>query len=164
VIEEQNEWARSQVAQKLCTAALAILNNSTVGSLVHVEPSSVLCASLELLIPRLLRLKYPEWRSESLDGVFPLCVHKYRPLSLRLLGTAVLTSDQTVTPVAADIRLNPAGTQLDRIKVGVGVPGGGTLGISGPPPNSKKATQLADTLLKQGAPTWVYKLTWPRKV
>ena len=48
----------------------ALLRGVPVGSEFDVAPSSDFCASLELVIPGLIRHHHPKWARESLDGIF----------------------------------------------------------------------------------------------
>jgi hypothetical protein len=99
-----------------------------------------------------------------MDGIFPVQVRKCDPWGLRLLGSAILTSDQTLTPIAVVIRVEPLVTQISGIEIAVGTAGGGPLGISGPKPNSKKRVELAYALLDESSTlpiAWVYEVVWP---
>jgi hypothetical protein len=75
------------------------------------------------------------------------------------LGTAILITDQTVTPVMADLLISKSGSRIDRFRIRVGEPGSGFLGISGPPCNSSAAWRLfymLENRVELGEIDWVY--------
>lgn len=136
-----------------------LLGQVPTGAELSVPPSSDLCSSLELFVPQLLRCRYTEWLEESLDGIFVAHAQKTATHAVRLLGTCILISDQTVTPFLIDLELSPSATSVKSFRVLLGEPGGGALGISGPACNSKDARRLLETLTgRLGDIEWVYEV------
>jgi hypothetical protein len=120
-----------------------------VGTQFAVPPSADLCSVLELFLPQLLRDRYPEWMKESLDGIFVAHAEKSGPAAVKLVGTCILISDQTVTPFLINLRLSPGADCLAAYRILLGEPGGGPLGISGPACNSNDAERLLGTLISR---------------
>jgi hypothetical protein len=119
----------------------ALLEEVPDGSPLALDSSGELCNTLELLVPELLRRQHHEWKTESIDGFFFSSAVKISELSAELVGTCILISDQTVTPFALDMSL--AGWHdFAALRIRLGEPGSGPLGISGPRCNSSAADKL----------------------
>lgn len=114
----------------------------SVGAEFALEPSAKICRSLEFFLPELLLRSYPEWRWESLDGVFVARARKTGPFAVQLVGTCILISDQTVTPFMVDLATSPSGEAITSYRACLGEPGSGPLGISGPVCTSSAADKL----------------------
>lgn len=130
-----------------------------IGAHLDMPPSADICYSLELFIPEVLRQRYPEWETESLDGIFIARATKTSPATVELIGTCILISDQTITPFFVDLELSPKadGDAVVAARVLLGEPGSGSLGISGPPCNSPEAQQLLMSLVDRiDKVAWVY--------
>lgn len=135
------------------------LERVPVGSPLPIESSSALCDILELLVPDILRRSYVEWQKESIDGFFFSSTAKTDDLSAELSGTCILISDQTVTPFALDIRLSDR-RRVETLRIRLGEPGTGPIGISGPACNSRAAQQMLFALnARVEAVNWVYDAT-----
>ena len=134
------------------------LADAAIGDEVTLLPSSDICASLELVLPAILRASHPAWTRESLDGVFVAKAVKSATIGVRLVGVGVLISDQTVTPLYAELEAgSPGDATLSSFDVRVGEPGEGTLGISGPPCGSRESAALLEAvLLRFPSIRWVY--------
>lgn len=130
----------------LATEMAEILEPVPPGTRFSVPPHEHICGSLELFIPALLRTRFPEWERESLDGIFVARATKTGPGTARFLGTCILISDQTITPLWLELSLSPAKDALSSYRVLLGEPGSGRLGISGPPCNSEAARQMLETI------------------
>ena len=134
----------------------ALLRGRSVGSPLKVDPTSEICDTLELFIPKLLRRKHPEWERESIDGFFFSSAVKSGEGSAELVGTCILISDQTVTPFAVHLSLSEDGT-FRSFGVRLGEPGQGSLGISGPGYNSPGAKEMLSSLARRlDQVDWVY--------
>jgi hypothetical protein len=143
--------------QRLAAEQVAgYLEAAAVGSSLPIDPSAELCDILELLVPEILRRTNPEWRSESIDGFFFSSAVKTGEDSAELTGTCILISDQTVTPFAIGVRLSDPG-RFQSLRIKLGEPGNGSLGISGPPCTSGAAETMLQTLsARVEAIDWVY--------
>jgi hypothetical protein len=124
----------------------ALIKNISVGSTLNVEPSANLLSALELYIPQLLSRQYSEWEKESLDGFFLANAQKIGSESAEFSGLCILISDQTVTPVFIGLALTKSRDSIASYQVFLGEPGGGRLGISGPPCNSANSHRLLETI------------------
>ena len=149
------------------TTALAAEVASTLAQpddVLKVEPSSDLCATLERFIPAALANDHPRWAGESLDGIYVSQAKRTGTNTLELLGTCILISDQTRVPVHAMLRLSAVG-EIAAYAFRLGEPGGGSLGISGPPTTSGQASRLHDRLSNRfalGQVDWVYETSFDR--
>jgi hypothetical protein len=151
----------AQVASEVKT----LLGSVAVGAESTVAPSSSLCSSLELYVPQVLRRTHSEWSGESLDGVFVARARKVGDATIELAGTCVLISDQTVTPILVVLALSPSGDRIGSVRVSLGEPGGGRLGISGPACDSPKAGRLLATVVPRLASIpWSYDVASPEKL
>jgi hypothetical protein len=138
----------------------ALLENASVGSALKVEPSANLLFALELYIPQLLSRRYSEWEYESLDGFFLASARKIGSETAEFAGLCILISDQTVTPVFIRLTLNSSRDSIASYQVFLGEPGGGHLGISGPPCNSPHAHRLLETVsARLNNIRWSYSIT-----
>lgn len=135
------------------------LERVPVGSSFPIDSSAGLCDILELLVPEVLRRSNPEWQEESIGGFFFSSAVKTGDLSAEIAGTCILISDQTVTPVALSSRLSGR-HRFEALRIRLGEPGSGPLGISGPPCNSRAAQEmLVDLNARVDAVNWVYDVT-----
>ncbi|WP_425144863.1 hypothetical protein [Deinococcus sp.] len=133
------------------------LEQTPVGSEFKVEPSADLCFSLELYIPQLLSRRYKQWQYESLDGIFPIRARRMSVNTAEIGGLCILISDQTLTPFFIRFSLDAARDSIKGYRILLGEPGGGTLGISGPPCNSSKAQILLYTIgVRMDSIHWSY--------
>jgi len=148
-----------RLSAQLVVELRGLLDGLSVGSLFEVSPSADICYCLELFLPRSLRDQYPEWEKESLDGVFVARATKTGTATAEFVGTAILISDQTVTPFAVELGIPDAGGPVAVRRLNLGEPGSGSLGISGPPTNSKDAQRLLACLLDRiDEVEWSYSL------
>ncbi|WP_437875264.1 hypothetical protein [Sorangium sp. So ce513] len=150
--------AASQLASELHD----LMQGLPVGAQFTVPPSADICCSLELFIPGVLRLQYPEWEKESLDGIFVARATKTGSAAAELIGTCILISDQTVTPFLLDLNVSRKDDfhAVTAFQIMIGEPGSGPLGISGPPCNSREAQRLLMSLIDRiDEVAWSYTLT-----
>lgn len=141
--------ASHSVVSQLASELHDLLQGIPIGAQFAVPPSANICYSLELFIPGVMRRRYPEWEKESLDGIFVARAIKTGSAAAELMGTCILISDQTVTPFFVDLKLSQRAHSdaVTAIRVMLGEPGGGPLGISGPPCNSPEAQRLLMSLV-----------------
>lgn len=156
--EPTSSTLETQMAQLLS----AHLQETPEGAEFQVEPSSSLCSALEVHLPHVLSASYPQWKSETLDGLFVVVARKTGPETAELAGMCILMGDQTVTPFSLRFVLDPTHTSVKTLSIRLGEPGGGRLGISGPPCHSDRAWKLHYTL-RERLPMirWAYVLTTP---
>ena len=133
-----------------------LLAEVPAGSPIAIDRVSDLCATLEYLVPQVLRQEHPEWKAESIDGFYFARAVKVGDGSAELAGACILIRDQTLTPVRLNVDLSSEKT-FDSFRVRLGEPGTGALGISGPPwaavAASFTAVEVVDRL---EAIDWVY--------
>lgn len=145
-MEPHDQGPTRSLEAQLASELKALLAGVLVGSEFAVAPSSDLCYSLELFIPKVLSSHHSEWEQESLDGVFVARARKTGSAAAELAGTCILISDQTVTPLLMELTLSPSGECIKFFHVRIGEAGGGRLGISGPGCNSREARELLATV------------------
>ena len=112
-------------------------------------------------MPEMLRLQHPEWRGESLDGIFVERAVRPSIDVLELVGTCILMTDQSVTPIFVAIGVSASRDKVRSFVAWLGEPGGGHLGISGPPCNSERAARLNAVVSARfdlAEIQWVYRL------
>jgi hypothetical protein len=148
--------------EQLAASQLAAwLTGVPVGSALDIDSAHDLQDTLELLIPQILRRKHHEWQVESIDGFFFSSAVKTDNESVALVGTCILISDQAVTPFALDISLSPSST-IRYLRIRLGEPGKGALGISGPECNSRAAREMLAALnARLDRVHWMYDVTMP---
>jgi hypothetical protein len=138
----------------------AHLNGVVVGPEFKVGQTADLRASLERYIPQLLSHHYSTWEWESLDGFHFSSVMKVGPATAEFSGPCILISDQTVTPFFIRLTIAESDNSVTSYQVLLGEPGGGHLGISGPPCNSLRAQKvLAKLPSKLNDIRWQYRVT-----
>ncbi|MDP3236531.1 MAG: hypothetical protein Q8N26_27315 [Myxococcales bacterium] len=149
----------SRLVEFLATELEELTRGVRVGAAFEVPPDSRLCSSLEFFLPQLLKARFAKWRWESLDGFFVARATCTGPTAVELIGTCILISDQTVTPflVQLEVLRSASSSSVAVPRLLLGEPGGGQLGISGPPCNSTAASRLFSELLDRIADVkWSY--------
>ena len=68
--------------------------------------------SLEFFIPIVLQELHPEWKYESLDGIYPLTAHKTGDDEAEIFGLCIIISDQTLTPIHIRIQIAPSNDEV----------------------------------------------------
>ncbi|MEZ5974268.1 MAG: hypothetical protein R3F33_15625 [Planctomycetota bacterium] len=135
-----------------------VLLGISVGEPTASEPMAHLLEVLETWLPAALAKGYPEWKRESIDGFQLAHAGQHGGNQILLAGTCILISNQTVTPFRLRIGRGDLEGQLS-LQLRLGVPGGGGLGISGPPVHSSKALKLLwGGLLPGDHVDWIYRL------
>lgn len=148
-----------RLSAQLAAELRELLDGLPVGSHFEVHPGADICYCLELFLPRAIREQHAEWEKESLDGIFVARATKTGPTTAELVGTAILISDQAVTPFVVELGAAEVGGAVALQRLDLGEPGAGPLGISGPPANSKDAQRLLATLLDRlDEVAWSYSL------
>lgn len=96
----------SKTATRLCSKLGPILDGlRTNDPIPESESFRDVLVGLEFYIPRVLREVHPEWRDESLDGIFPAVAQKTADREIELIGFCILISDQTLTPFRLNMQL-----------------------------------------------------------
>ena len=151
---------KSNLGIDLASALGKVLQGAAVGEPLDWNPASDLAYMLQLFIPGLLRERYCEWKSESLDAIFCSQALKTGDEAARLVGTCILITDQTVTPFMLDIELEDQARRVNSFSLAIGEQGVGKLGISGPRYGSSKAGLLLLNLnYRLDGVCWTYKIT-----
>jgi hypothetical protein len=154
----------SSLESQLASELERELRGIPVGVHFNVPASADICSSLELFLPRLLRRDHPEWTNESLDGIFVARAMKTGLTAAEFAGTCILISDQTVTPFLMDVALSATTGSIASVRLMIGEAGGGRLGISGPPCNSREARRLLEMLIDRlDKVAWTYKVEYGAK-
>jgi hypothetical protein len=134
----------------------ALLAGLPVGSPLSIDSGSDISTTLEYLIPRLLRRDHEEWSRESIDGFYFSHAVKTGTNSAELAGVCILISDQSLTPFQLSLSLSGEGA-FDSLRIRLGEPGDGALGISGPKWSPEAAVNLPPALdARLDQVSWVY--------
>lgn len=156
-MKPNGQGATRSLEVQLASELKALLSGVPVGSEFTVTPSSDVCYSLELFVPKVIGRHHAEWGKESLDGIFVARARKIGAAGVELVGTCILISDQTVTPLLIELVLSSTSESIESFRVCLGEPGGGRLGISGPACNSREARVLLETVAARlGSIAWSY--------
>lgn len=67
---------------------------------------------LEWFLPDVLAEVYPEWETESLDGIYPVLARKSGDGEAEIFGRCLFISDQTLTPLHVRLQIS---SQKDEI-------------------------------------------------
>ena len=162
MMKPTNYQVANNLEFKLASELGDLLRELSVGEFFAVSPSADICYALELFLPQLLRSRYPEWETESLDGIFVARAIKTGVAAAQFAGTCILISDQTVTPFLIDLELSPLTASVAAVRVMLGEPGRGRLKISGPPCNSHAARQMLESLISRlNRVAWTYTVASP---
>jgi hypothetical protein len=62
--------------------------------------------ALEWFLPEVLQEAHPEWKYESLDGIYPALARKSADNEIEIIGLCCLISDQTLTPLHLRLQLD----------------------------------------------------------
>lgn len=110
---------------------------------------------LEYVASEQLRIKYPAWKYEGLDGVFLARATRSGPESVDLWGFCILISSQTVAPIHFQISLSPGLDEIERLECNVGeAENEGRIKSSPFPRNIDKSLHALSDRIK--AITWAY--------
>lgn len=99
----------SRAEQSAASALRAVLADLPVGADLPDSPAlRELQSSLERFLPEVLSAAYPAaWRFESLDALRLGVARKIGPRDAMLIGLGLLVSDQSWTPLHAELALAP---------------------------------------------------------
>jgi hypothetical protein len=138
----------------------AVLTDVPVGADFEVTPAAEICTSLELFVPEMLRRQFSGWARESIDGFYVAKATKVGDDAAELAGTCILISDQTVTPFWVRLQWSVTRNKVASYEIRLGEPGRGTLGISGPPCNSREATDMLLRIIDRlHGVRWAFRVT-----
>ena len=120
-------------------------------------------ASLEVYMPALLAIDYHEWvGTECIDEVFIEEFVKVEKMRAVVCGAVMLMSDGRITPFCIDMKGDAERGWLGPVRLRLGEPGGGRIGISGPCSGSGKAVTLLSRLPNRlDSVDWVYEVRVP---
>ena len=77
-------------------------------------------SGLEWFLPEVLHETHPEWKWESLDGVYPALARKTANNELEIVGLCCLITDQTLTPLHLQLQLDPTGDMITWLECRLG--------------------------------------------
>lgn len=94
--------------QCVCELLTPLLRSHGIGdSIVPPSDDGYIFSAFEFFLPGVLREIHAEWRYESLDGIYPATFCKTGDREIELIGLALFTSDQTLTPLHVRLQLSP---------------------------------------------------------
>jgi hypothetical protein len=116
-------------------------------------------SGLEFFLPEILREIYPEWKWESLDGVYPHLAHKVGEGEVEIFGVCILISDQTLTPIHLCLQVSPSTDKVSWLQCRLGERDGkGMVRVPFSALQLSKRLQRLDG--RVGTIDWVYKATF----
>jgi hypothetical protein len=137
----------------------AFLSQVAVGASLPTDTHPPVFTTLEYLMTAILRRDHSEWKHEDIDGLQIARAIRSGTVSAKMLGTCILITDQSVTPFALEIRLGDPHT-IHSLRLRLGEPGTGQLGISGPACESSAAATLRMGLaLRLDEVDWTYDIS-----
>ena len=86
------------------------------------ERSAALSA-LERFIPEVLAEKYPEWNSDSIDGVIHRSASKTQPLGIEMAAQCIRISDQVSLPMRLHLQIHPEIDMVIHLECALGIRG-----------------------------------------
>jgi hypothetical protein len=98
--------------------------------------------ALNFFLPAILAERHPEWKHESLDGIYPDCARKTGPNDVEISGVCILISDQTLTPLHVCLQISASGNEIEWLECTLGVRGEGKLGMLRVPYDAMSDKQL----------------------
>jgi hypothetical protein len=108
-INEQESYERIVTKGEECLAksVRTLLGRVTTGDKIEESDDfrEFLC-DLEWYIPEVLREIHSEWKTESLDAVFPLVTRKTGEREVVVFGQCILITDQTFTPIYVKLQIH----------------------------------------------------------
>ena len=103
----------SAAEQRVCELLVRLIRSHDVGDSIETTPEDgYVFSSLEFFLPEVLCEIHPEWRYESLDGIYPASFCKTSDREIELVGVALFISDQTLTLLHVRLQLSP---DFDRV-------------------------------------------------
>jgi hypothetical protein len=82
---------------------------------------------LEWFLPEVLKEIHPQWKNESLDGIFPGRAVKVGDDEIDVIGACILITDQTLTPLRVRLQLDPAHGVVSWLECWLGESRGGKM-------------------------------------
>lgn len=156
--QERQNHERPNLTRLASRQLTDLMARVPVGGKLPITSGSALSDTLEMLVPQLLRTRHSEWARESLDGLFYSSALKTEDAEAELRGMCILISDQTVAPFELAVRLLND-EEIATLRIRLGEPGGGQLGISGPPYASPLGQRFLDGMESRAQSIdWVYDL------
>jgi hypothetical protein len=118
---------------------------------------------LEWFLPVVLAEVYPEWETESLDGIYPILARKTGDQEAEIFGQCCFLSDQTLTPLHLHFQISPDKDEVAWLEC--------RLGEKGKHGIVRTRYQRLDAIFKRlylmdgrvDEIDWVYKVTFGRK-
>ncbi|WP_154402774.1 hypothetical protein [Nocardioides speluncae] len=154
--QERQNRERPNLTRLAARQLTELLARVPVGGKLPLASASELNDTLEILVPELLRARHSEWARESLDGLFYSSALKTEDAEAKLRGMCILISDQTVAPFELAVKLH-SDEEIATLRIRLGEPGGGHLGISGPPYASPLGQRFLDEMESRAQGIdWVY--------
>lgn len=147
-----------------------ILDDALDGArIAEAENFREILSTLERFVPQVLGETYPEWgeivpkwKSESLDGIYPVIARKVWPGEAEIFGLCVLLSDQTLVPLHLRLQISPSADEISWFECRLGERGahGMTRTEYSEHALNKLTKQLYQLEGKADSINWVYKATY----
>lgn len=150
----------SQSEQYISRTLRAILDSVPIGSrIAEAEYFREVLGGLERFVPRVLLEIYPEWKGDSLDGIFPLVASKTGEGEVEIFGLCILISDQTLVPLHLLLQIAPTVDEVSWLECRLGEAGAHGM-VRTPYRLSSMDKLLCRLEARAGTFDWVYKVTF----
>lgn len=98
-----------------------ILADTGIGErIAELEGFRDLLVGLESFVPQLLRELYPEWKRESLDGIYPWVARKTGEGTAEIFGLCIMITDQTLAPLHIRFQVGRSGDEISWAELRLG--------------------------------------------
>jgi hypothetical protein len=154
----------SKAEENVSGTLRAILAGLPTGSTIDdSEVFRFALTALEWFLPGILAEVYPEWRGQSLDGIYSHVARKTGEREVEIFGLCILMSDQKMTPIHLRLQLAADSDDISWLELRLGERGPkGKLGMPYPTEGTiyKRLHALNGRAEKI---EWVYKVTFGEK-
>jgi hypothetical protein len=142
------------------TLRLIVADLSIGASIPESELLGSLLSGLEWFLPEILREIHPEWKYESLDGIYPVVARKTGDGEIEIVGQCILISDQTLTSIHVRMQSSSGGDAIEWLELRLGELGDGGM-VRTPFKSQGTAIKRASRVAEHGtdAIDWCYKVS-----
>jgi hypothetical protein len=119
--------------------------------------------SLEWFLPNVLAEIHPEWKGESIDGIYPHVARKTGEREAEIFGLCCLMSDQRLTPIHLHLQLSAATDNVSWLELRLGERGQNGMARMSYPSEGTIYKRLHALNGCEDKIQWVYQVTFGKK-
>jgi hypothetical protein len=114
----------SRAEQAITRSLRVILPDLSIGeNIPDSEQFRWVLSGLEWFIPEVLAEVYPEWETDSLDGIYPVLARKSGDGEAEIFGQCIFISDQTLTPLHLRLQISSDKDEISWLECRLGEKG-----------------------------------------